>query len=182
MPTGIGHRSIFGSEHDRHYNALSARVMTTPASRPWTRYYAPETSQDLAPLAWPTVAALVRDASRKYAANRAFSLLLPNGTTGHLTFAEVDALADAFAVYLREVAGFRAGDRLAVQMPNCLAYPIVTFGALQGRAGHGQHQPALHRARDGTPVRRQRRHRAGGHRPLRRQGGAGRCRRRRFAR
>ncbi len=131
MPSGIGHRSIFGSEHDRHYNALSVRVMTTPASRPWTRYYAPETSQDLAPLAWPTVAALVRDASRKYAANRAFSLLLPNGTTGHLTFAEVDALADAFAVYLREVAGFSAGDRLAVQMPNCLAYPIVTFGALR---------------------------------------------------
>ncbi len=126
-----------------------------------------------APLAWPTVAALVRDASRKYASNRAFSLLLPNGTTGHLTFAEVDALSDAFAVYLREVAGFRAGDRLAVQMPNCLAYPIVTFGALQGVAGHGEHQPALHRARDGAPVRRQRRHRAGGHRSLRRQGRAG---------
>ena len=105
--------------------------MTTLASRPWTRYYAPETSQDLAPLAWPTVAALVRDASRKYASNRAFSLLLPNGTTGHLTFAEVDALSDAFAVYLREVAGFGAGDRLAVQMPNCLAYPVVTFGAMR---------------------------------------------------
>ncbi len=100
-------------------------------SRPWTRFYAPETSQDLAPLAWPTVAALVRDASTRYAGNRAFSLLLPNGTTGHLTFAEVDALSDAFAVYLREVAGFAAGERLAVQMPNCLAYPIVTFGALK---------------------------------------------------
>ena len=105
--------------------------MTPLSSRPWTRFYAPETAPDLAPRAWPTVAALVRDASRKYASNRAFSLLLPNGTTGHLTFAEVDALSDGFAVYLREIAGFRAGDRLAVQMPNCLAYPIVTFGALK---------------------------------------------------
>jgi long-chain acyl-CoA synthetase len=105
--------------------------MTPLASRPWTRFYAPETAQDLAPPAWPTVAALVRDASRKFATNRAFSLLLPNGTTGHLSFAEVDALSDAFAVYLRDVAGFKAGDRLAVQMPNCLAYPIVTFGALK---------------------------------------------------
>jgi long-chain acyl-CoA synthetase len=105
--------------------------MTPLASRPWTRFYAPATAQDLAPPAWPTVAGLVRHASKKFASNRAFSLLLPNGTTGHLTFAEVDALSDAFAVYLREVGGFAAGDRLAVQMPNCLAYPIVTFGALK---------------------------------------------------
>ncbi|MGD9904369.1 MAG: AMP-binding protein [Vicinamibacterales bacterium] len=105
--------------------------MTPTPSRPWTRFYAPETAQDLAPPAWPTVAALVRDASKRHAGNRAFSLLLPNGTTGHLSFAEVDALSDAFAVYLREVAGLAAGDRLAVQMPNCLAYPIVVFGAMK---------------------------------------------------
>jgi len=105
--------------------------MIVMPSRPWTRFYAPQTAQDLAPSAWPTVAALVRDASRRFAGNRAFTLLLPNGTSGHLTFAQVDALSDAFAVYLREVAGFSAGDRLAVQMPNCLAYPVVTFGALK---------------------------------------------------
>jgi long-chain acyl-CoA synthetase len=105
--------------------------MIAMPSRPWTRFYAPQTAQDLPPPAWPTVAALVRDASRRYAGNRAFTLLLPNGTSGHLSFAEVDALSNAFAVYLRDVAGFAAGDRLAVQMPNCLAYPIVTFGALK---------------------------------------------------
>ena len=105
--------------------------MTDLATRPWTRFYAPETAPDLAPLAYPTVAALVRDSARKYAANEAFTLLLPNGTRGSLTFAEVDRLSDAFAVYLREVAGFAVGDRLAVQMPNCLAYPIVVFGAMK---------------------------------------------------
>jgi long-chain acyl-CoA synthetase len=105
--------------------------MTDFATRPWTRFYAPATSQDLAPPPWPTVAALVREAASKHAARTAFTLLLPNGTRGSLTFAEVDRLSDAFAVYLREVAGFTAGDRLAVQMPNCLAYPIVIFGALK---------------------------------------------------
>ena len=105
--------------------------MTDLASRPWTRFYAPETSQDLAPRAFPTVAALVRDAARKYGPKEAFTLLLPNGTRGGLTYAEVDRLSDAFAVYLREVAGFAAGDRLAVQMPNCLAYPVVVFGAMK---------------------------------------------------
>ena len=106
-------------------------AMTDLASRPWTRFYAPSTAQDLAPRPWGTVAALVRASARKYATNEAFTLLLPNGTRGSLTFAEVDRLSDAFAVYLREVAGFAAGERLAVQMPNCLAYPVVVFGALK---------------------------------------------------
>jgi long-chain acyl-CoA synthetase len=47
---------------------------------------------------------------------------------GSITFEETDRLSDQFAVYLREVAGFKAGDRVAIQMPNCLAYPIAVFG------------------------------------------------------
>ena len=32
---------------------------------------------------------------------------------------------------MREVAGFKAGDRVAIQMPNCLAYPVAVFGTLK---------------------------------------------------
>jgi long-chain acyl-CoA synthetase len=56
---------------------------------------------------------------------------MPNGMNGSLRFQEVDRMSDAFAVYLREVAGLDAGDRVAVQMPNCLSYPVVTFGVLK---------------------------------------------------
>ena len=56
---------------------------------------------------------------------------LPNGAQGSITFEETDRLSDQFAVYLREVAGFKAGDRVAIQMPNCLAYPIAVFGTLK---------------------------------------------------
>ena len=73
----------------------------------------------------------MRDASRTYGAKVAFTLGLPNGTQGGLTFEDTDRLSDQFAVYLREVAGFAAGDRIAIQMPNCLAYPVVVFGALK---------------------------------------------------
>ena len=174
MPTaGTGLAQCFGPARDRHYNALSLLTMSILASRPWTRHYAPETAPDLPPPAFSTVAALVRHSARKFRDNRAFSLLLPNGTAGHLTFAEVDVLSDALAVYLREVAGLAAGDRIAVQMPNCLAYPIVTFARAQGVAGDGEHQPALHGAGDGAPVRRQRRGRAGDHRSVRRPGRPG---------
>jgi long-chain acyl-CoA synthetase len=104
--------------------------MATPA-RPWTRFYHPLTAPDLGPLPWRNLAEAVRHASAAYASHTAFTLALPNGSQGGLSFGEVDRLSDAFAVYLRDVAGFAPGDRLAVQMPNCLAYPIVVFGALK---------------------------------------------------
>jgi long-chain acyl-CoA synthetase len=75
--------------------------------------------------------AAIRDAAATYAPKTAFTLGLPNGSQGGITYAEVDRLSDQFAVYLREVAGFKAGDRVALQMPNCLAYPIAVFGTLK---------------------------------------------------
>ena len=75
--------------------------------------------------------AAIRDASATYASKPAFTLALPNGSQGSITFAETDRLSDQFAVYLREVAGFKAGDRVAIQMPNCLSYPVAVFGALK---------------------------------------------------
>ena len=75
--------------------------------------------------------AAIRDASATYAKQPAFTLALPNGSQGSITFEETDRLSDQFAVYLREVAGFKAGDRVAIQMPNCLAYPIAVFGTLK---------------------------------------------------
>jgi len=104
--------------------------MSSPA-RPWTRFYPPATAQDLGPLKYPHMPAAIRDASATYARKTAFTLGLPNGSQGSITFADTDRLSDQFAVYLREVAGFKAGDRVAIQMPNCLAYPIAVFGTLK---------------------------------------------------
>ena len=55
---------------------------------------------------------------------------------GSLTYAQVEALSDAFAAYLREDVGLKAGDRVAVQMPNCLSYPVVAFGILKAGAAY----------------------------------------------
>ncbi len=104
--------------------------MANPA-RPWTRFYHPLTAPDVEASRWPHLAAAVREAAATYSDRTAFTLSLPNGSQGGLTFAEVDRLSDQFAVYLREVAGFKAGDRIALQMPNCLAYPIAVFGTLK---------------------------------------------------
>ena len=64
----------------------------------------------------------------KYADKRAFSCL---GQT--LTYAELESQSAAFAAYLQNETTLVAGDRIAVQLPNVLQYPIVVFGAM--RAG-----------------------------------------------
>lgn len=50
-----------------------------------------------------------------------------------LTFRELDELSGKFAAYLQQHTNLKPGDRIAVQLPNILQYPIVVFGAL--RAG-----------------------------------------------
>jgi long-chain acyl-CoA synthetase len=100
-------------------------------ARHWTRFYPPETSPDLPALRWPHLPAFVDEAIAQYRERPAFTLFLPNGTQGTVSYGDVGRLSDAWAVYLREVAGFQAGDRVALLMPNCLAYPIVVFGCLK---------------------------------------------------
>lgn len=64
----------------------------------------------------------------KYAANPAFTCL---GQT--ITYAELEEKSAAFAAYLQNETSLKPGDRIAVQLPNVLQYPIVVFGAM--RAG-----------------------------------------------
>ena len=49
-----------------------------------------------------------------------------------MTYGEVDKLSKDFAAYLQSI-GLQKGDRIAIQMPNLLQFPIAFFGAL--RAG-----------------------------------------------
>jgi long-chain acyl-CoA synthetase len=100
-------------------------------TRPWTRFYPEQTAKDLPPLEWPHLPAFIREAVVTYRERPAFTLFLPNGTQFTISYGDVDGLSDQFAVYLREVAGFAHGDRVALQMPNCLPYPIAVFACLK---------------------------------------------------
>ena len=48
-----------------------------------------------------------------------------------LTYKEIDELSTNFASYLQKECGLKKGDTLAIQMPNCLQYPIVLIGGLK---------------------------------------------------
>jgi long-chain acyl-CoA synthetase len=98
---------------------------------PWTRHLPAGVDPELAPIAWPHLPAMLRESARACPNATAFTQCMPNGMNGSLTFGAVDRHSDAFATYLREVCGLQPGDRVAVQMPNALAYPVVAFGVLK---------------------------------------------------
>ncbi len=50
-----------------------------------------------------------------------------------MTYHELDSLSADFASYLQNSLGLKKGDRIAIQLPNILQYPVVLFGAF--RAG-----------------------------------------------
>ena len=68
------------------------------------------------------------EAIRKYRNNRAFSNM---GVS--LTFEQLDQKVGEFASFLQNELKLKKGDRIALQMPNLLQFPVASFGAL--RAG-----------------------------------------------
>ncbi|AZC24951.1 long-chain-fatty-acid--CoA ligase FadD2 [Pseudomonas sessilinigenes] len=78
--------------------------------------------------AYKSVIEVFERSCKKFADRPAFSNM---GVT--LTYAELERYSAAFAGYLQSQTDLAPGDRIAVQMPNVLQYPIAVFGAL--RAG-----------------------------------------------
>jgi len=78
--------------------------------------------------AYKSVVEVFERCCKKFADRPAFSNM---GVT--LTYAELERHSVAFAAYLQQQTELKPGDRIAVQMPNVLQYPIAVFGAL--RAG-----------------------------------------------
>jgi long-chain acyl-CoA synthetase len=103
--------------------------MTHP--RPWIEHYVQGTRTEIPPIPYKHLPDMVRYVAEQYGPRKAFTQCMPNGMDATLTYAETNRLSDQFAAYLREVLGLKAGDRVAVQLPNCLTYPVVAFGVLK---------------------------------------------------
>jgi long-chain acyl-CoA synthetase len=104
-----------------------------PPSSPWLANHPPGVRAAVAPLDHPNLGALATAAARRDRDGIAFTCVLPNGFAGHLTFATLDRHATAFARHLLQ-RGVRPGDRVALVMPNILAYPIAALGVLRAGA------------------------------------------------
>lgn len=101
------------------------------ANRPWTSFYGPSVRPVIDKADFRTIGDMASSVANLYGKQPAFTTCLPNGMNGTLTFAQVDDMSDALAVYLRETAGLVKGDRVAVQVPNGLSYPVAAFGVMK---------------------------------------------------
>lgn len=73
-----------------------------------------------------TIVDVYSEACAKYGQNPIFSAL------GHtLTFHQLDGLSSQFAAYLQNKTTLQKGDRVAIQLPNLLHYPVVALGVLK---------------------------------------------------
>lgn len=94
----------------------------------WTKKYPPQVSEHINLDQYQSIMDVLDEAVRKFRFKKAFT------NFGHsLTYNDIDILSGRFASYLQNDLGLKPGDRIAIQLPNVLQFPIVLFGAL--RAG-----------------------------------------------
>jgi long-chain acyl-CoA synthetase len=101
----------------------------TPAARfPWLASYPPGVPETIESPPYELLSGIAADLAARKPAATAFTAIIPNGMAASLNFAEVDRYSDDFAAYLRERLHLETGARIAIQIPNGLAYPVVAFG------------------------------------------------------
>lgn len=95
---------------------------------PWYKSYPAGVPNEIKLYEYNSVTEIFDESCKKYKDKIAFENM---GAT--LTFAQVDELARNFAAYLQQDLKLQKGERIAIQMPNLLQFPIAFLGAL--RAG-----------------------------------------------
>ena len=94
----------------------------------WKDKYPAGITAQINPDEFPNIQAVLKQSCQRFADKPAFSNL---GKT--ITYGELYALSGAFAAWLQQHTDLKPGDRIAVQLPNVLQYPVAVFGAM--RAG-----------------------------------------------
>lgn len=95
---------------------------------PWFKFYPKSVPQEVDVEAYSSVVGLFEESVQKYGEAVAYECMGKK-----ISFHEVDRLSKDFASYLQNELKLKKGDRIAIQMPNLLQYPVAMFGAL--RAG-----------------------------------------------
>lgn len=92
----------------------------------WLKNYPVGVAQEIKPELYSSVYDVCEEAVHHYGPRPAYSNL---GVT--MTFNELATKIDQFASFLQNELRLKKGDRIAIQMPNLLQYPVVLFAALK---------------------------------------------------
>ncbi len=93
----------------------------------WLKHYPKGVPYEINPDSYTSLLELMDEAFRKFADLPSYANMGKS-----LSFRELDVLSRQFGAYLQSL-GLQKGDRIAIQLPNLLQYPVAMFGAF--RAG-----------------------------------------------
>lgn len=92
----------------------------------WLKNYPKNVSKEITFPQEINIVAVMKEALANYRDRDAFTNM---GVA--LTYQEVDRLSDQFAAFLQNHLHLQKGDRIAIQMPNLLQFPVALFGAFK---------------------------------------------------
>ena len=101
------------------------------SAKPWLATYGDSIPAEIDANAYTSVVDMLEQAMQRYADRIAF-----RSFSNAITFADTDRLSRDFAAFLQQELGVKKGDRIAVMVPNLLAFPIAMLGII--RAGAAQ--------------------------------------------
>lgn len=93
---------------------------------PWLAHYPKEVPHEIDPDKHSTLLDFLDECVQKFGDKPAFENM---GV--ELSFNEIDEHSTSFANYLAQKTDLEKGDRIALQMPNVLQYPVALFGVLK---------------------------------------------------
>ena len=95
-------------------------------NKPWLKNYPPGVTDEINLASYKSILSLIEEACTKFKNRPAFTNM---GVS--FSFGELDEKSDHFASFLQNELRLEKGDRIAIQMPNTLQFPIALVGALK---------------------------------------------------
>ncbi len=96
------------------------------SKHPWTQHYPDYYPANVPEPTFDSLAALMEEACRKYGNQPAIENMDKT-----ISYDELNTLATHFASFLQNECNLQPGDRIAIQMPNILQFPVAMLGALK---------------------------------------------------
>jgi long-chain acyl-CoA synthetase len=95
------------------------------ADFPWYKHYPKGVAQEINPDQYSSLVEMLDEASKKFSSSPAFVNM-----DKRISYKEMKEKATELAAFFQSI-GLKKGDRIVVQMPNLLQYPVIIYGALK---------------------------------------------------
>lgn len=94
--------------------------------KPWVQHYPAYMPAEITKPPFDSLVDLIRQNTKQFGSSPAFENM---GKA--ISYAELDRLSDDFGAFLQNECRLKRGDRIAIQMPNLLQFPIAMVGAMK---------------------------------------------------